>query len=392
MGGLRILVTAGPFFGHVNTVLPFALAAHRAGHDVRLATGPDFVSHVQGEGLAAWPIGPTAVEAGVPRSPADFFDTGGRRAADLLPLTRAWRPDLVVSEEMEFAGPIAAARNHAPLAVHGLGIDVTGGLRSAYAPDIDELGNRWGVPGLAAAYGSAVYLSICPPSLQPPARVERDVLALRPSLGESAGRQPLPAAFDALPYESTIHLTLGTVFHTRHPGTLEAAITGLRDLPANLVVTVGPDVDPDRFGPQPPHVVLARYLPHARLLPLCTLVVSQGGAGIMLGALAHGLPQLVLPQGADQFHNAAVAQQAGFALVLTGGEITRDAVRDAAGRLLRDPGFRDAARAVGREMAAMPDADAVVMALTKRLGVTGSAALPMPARERSLRSLRSPWP
>src|SRR5205085_6150252 len=36
---------------------------------------------------------------------------------------------------------------------------------------------------------------------------------------------------------------------------------------------------------------------HSLLLPHCTLVVSHGGASIMPSALAHGLPQLILPQG-----------------------------------------------------------------------------------------------
>ena len=34
----------------------------------------------------------------------------------------------------------------------------------------------------------------------------------------------------------------------------------------------------------------------------------------MLGAMAHGLPQLMLPQGADQFRNAEIAVRTGAAL------------------------------------------------------------------------------
>jgi hypothetical protein len=80
--------------------------------------------------------------------------------------------------------------------------------------------------------------------------------------------------------------------HARHPlprgaGVLETAIAGLRELPLNLVVTSGPGTDPARFGAQPSHTLL---------LPQCRLVVSHGGAGIMFSALAHGLPQLILPQ------------------------------------------------------------------------------------------------
>ncbi|MBL7511427.1 glycosyltransferase [Frankia nepalensis] len=359
---MRILFTACPFFGHVNTVLPLALAARRAGHEVVVATGADFAEHVARRGLTAWPIGPTSAEAGTPHSLAHFWHTAAQRCVDLLPLATAWGPDLLVSEEMELAGAIAAARGETRHVIHGLGIAALGDWE-ALAADIDELGLRWDVPDLADAYRGAVYLSICPPTLQLPSRSERMVQPLRPGLGEPAPGERLPEALLALPYERTVHLTLGTVFHQRRPGALDAAIAGLRELPANLVVTVGPDVDPDRFGPQPPHVLVERYLPHALLLPRCDLVVSQGGAGILLGALAHGLPQLVLPQGADQFTNGAAAQRAGVGLVLDGPAATAPATAGAVGRLLGEPRYAAAARAVQKEIDTMPSADDVLASL-----------------------------
>ena len=49
-----------------------------------------------------------------------------------------------------------------------------------------------------------------------------------------------------LPYDQTVHLTLGTVFNEAF-GVLTAAIAGLQELPVNLVVTTGPGVDPARL-------------------------------------------------------------------------------------------------------------------------------------------------
>ena len=138
----------------------------------------------------------------------------------------------------------------------------------------------------------------------------------------------------------------------------------LRDLPANLVVTTGPGTDPACFGPQQANVLLAAYLPHTLLLPSCALVVSQGGAGIMFCALANGLPQLMLPQGADQFLNADACTSAGAALALTAKELTADAVGAAASRLLVEPHFATAAAVVVRaEIGSRPDAGAVLAEL-----------------------------
>ena len=81
-----------------------------------------------------------------------------------------------------------------------------------------------------------------------------------------------------------------------------------------MIVALGPGADPKRLGPQPPNVLVTDFVSHALLLPRCDALVTQGGAGTILAALCHGLPHLILPQGADQFINAATAERAGVAL------------------------------------------------------------------------------
>ncbi|MGH3755318.1 MAG: glycosyltransferase, partial [Pseudonocardiaceae bacterium] len=106
------------------------------------------------------------------------------------------------------------------------------------------------------------------------------------------------------------------------------------------------------------------YIPHTLLLPRCRLVVSHGGAGIMLGALSHGLAQLILPQGLDQVSNAAACQAAGVALVLRPGEFSAGRVAAAAERLITEPGFEVAAGGIRAEIDAMPSAADVLAVLT----------------------------
>jgi MGT family glycosyltransferase len=181
-------------------------------------------------------------------------------------------------------------------------------------------------------------------------------LPLRPYAGDVLPGDRLPASLDALPPGDTVYLTLGTVFHEALD-VFHACLAGLRELPVNVVVTVGPDADPARLGPQPPGVVIEPFIPQALLLPRCRLVISHGGAGTMLGAFGHGLPQLIIPQAADQFLNAAAAQAAGAALTLPPGAVTPDAVRAALGRLLDEPGFALAAKTLQVEIEALPAAE-----------------------------------
>ena len=64
--------------------------------------------------------------------------------------------------------------------------------------------------------------------------------------------------------------------------------------------------------------------------------------------------RLCLPQGADQFLNAAAAASAGVGISLTPSAATESAIRDAVALLLDRPSYRDAAARVGRSIAAMP--------------------------------------
>jgi UDP:flavonoid glycosyltransferase YjiC (YdhE family) len=62
-------------------------------------------------------------------------------------------------------------------------------------------------------------------------------------------------------------------------------------------------------------------------------VVSHGGGGTILAALSRGLPLVLLPQGADQFHNAERVAEVKAGIALTPSEATpRRSARPSSGR------------------------------------------------------------
>jgi UDP:flavonoid glycosyltransferase YjiC (YdhE family) len=84
-------------------------------------------------------------------------------------------------------------------------------------------------------------------------------------------------------------------------------------------------------------------------------VISHAGSATTLAALTHGLPQLLIPQGADQFVNAERCQQAGVGLRLLPDEVTVAAVREGLGALLPvDSAYRRHARQLQEEVESMP--------------------------------------
>jgi MGT family glycosyltransferase len=145
----------------------------------------------------------------------------------------------------------------------------------------------------------------------------------------------------------------------------QRVLAGLRELPIDLVVTVGRDIDPAEFGPQPANVHIERYVPQAILLPHCRLVVSHGGSGSVLGALTHGLPMVLLPLGADQPLNAARCETLGVARVLDAVGATPLMVREAVSRVLDDPAYRRAAEGFRDEIEALPEPRHAVLLLER---------------------------
>jgi UDP:flavonoid glycosyltransferase YjiC (YdhE family) len=93
------------------------------------------------------------------------------------------------------------------------------------------------------------------------------------------------------------------------------------------------------------------------------VVIHHGGAGSTLSALAAGVPQVVVPQGADQFLNAAAVSQRGCA---TTTDTVPTAIQDGLRRALSGE-FDQAAREVREEIAALPSPTVIAARLAEHL-------------------------
>jgi MGT family glycosyltransferase len=142
-------------------------------------------------------------------------------------------------------------------------------------------------------------------------------------------------------------------------------LAGVRDLDVSVVVTLGRELDPHDLGPQPPNVHVEGYIPQSLLLPYCSMVVSHAGAGSVVGALAHGLPMVLIPLGADQPLNAARCEDIRVAQVLDALEVTPDDMRDAVSTVLADPTYRLNAARIRDEIVALPGPEHAVPLLER---------------------------
>jgi MGT family glycosyltransferase len=209
-------------------------------------------------------------------------------------------------------------------------------------------------------------LSPFPPSYRDPAfPLPATAHAFRPFMLDPAVADADPSFVTSLPEAPTVYVTLGTIFNMESGDLFSRVLTGLRMLPVNLVVTVGRHIDPAEFGPQPSNVHIERYVPQVAVLPHCDLVVSHGGSGSVVGALAHGLPSVLIPMGADQPLNAARCADLGVAQVLDPVTATPGTVREAVAMVLADPRYRRAAERLRDEIAALPAPAQAIMLLER---------------------------
>jgi UDP:flavonoid glycosyltransferase YjiC (YdhE family) len=158
-----------------------------------------------------------------------------------------------------------------------------------------------------------------------------------------------------------IYLTFGTIFNEN--ASFNAAINAASKIDATFVVTTGQSSSgssaPFRDA-IPKNVWIGDYVAQSLLLPMCDVVVSHAGSGTLTGAMSHGIPQLCLPQGADQFRNADALAKCGAGLALEGEEITESTVAIAIERLHGEAAFHSRANELKAEIEAMPTVSNVV--------------------------------
>ena len=360
---MRILLTVAPGAGHLFPLVPLAWALRALGHEIVLATagqgtvlGPraglttvDVAPDVDMSELIAATLGGAGGSArtGLPRERAiALFTTisremldGTRRCVDI------WSPDVVIYESMHGAGAVAAAERGIPAVEHAIvWAAPPGALVSAMWPALT--GGAPYVPAIAA-------IGVAPPRLAP---APDPGWSVRPV--PYTGGAVVPADVLAAPRRPRVLVTMGSVVpRTGGVGLLRELVDALAEESIEVLVALGED--PARLGPLPASVRAHPWVPLTAALPQCAAVVHHGGAGTCLAGLAAGVPQIILPQGADQFLNADSLVTRGCALRSTAEpDELRSALRAALSGTLDGP-----VAEVRQEIAEMPPAPVVADAL-----------------------------
>ena len=346
---MRILVTAAPMLGHLLPVIPLAKALQDAGHEVTIVCGGDAATAdtlgiVQHDALPGFRMSRVAIPVMLRRPLAGRREMQGRAGTDFVgPLFAAvtrrmldttlrvaeqTRPELILFEPLGTAGAVVAARRgvRAVLVENSLYdgprlLSAVSAHLPAAPPEPAEVvtiappsvvGPRPGLPMRATPYsvGGAVPAHLLARGDRPRVIVSRSTVS-----GPAGGGDPAPAVIAAAP-----------------------------TVDAEFILVRGPR------GPLPPNVLSVGPLPIDRVLPYADGFVHHGGAGSALGALAAGVPQIVVPGPGDRRFNAESVARRGAGLAIEAGAIDAADLR----RLVTDPDLRTAAEQVRAELAARP--------------------------------------
>ena len=123
----------------------------------------------------------------------------------------------------------------------------------------------------------------------------------------------------------------------------EAALAALADKPVRVVLTVGPDHEPEEVSVRPANAHVEQVVPHSAVLKRGVLLVSHAGHGSVMKALWEGKPMVLVPWGRDQPGVAARAHALGVAEVVARGDGSEVTLAAAIDRVLASSEMREAA-------------------------------------------------
>jgi UDP:flavonoid glycosyltransferase YjiC (YdhE family) len=363
--------------GHFNPLVPFLRAARRRGDEVLTVGPPALREMVESAGFRFRAGGEpseeqvAAIRERLPVAPAAEASVLGNRelfgrlaTVAMLPgmedAWRDWAPDLVLRDPTEYASAVLAARTRTPIAQVAISLaEGEAGSIATAAPALEE--HR---QGLVSELRAQPYLTRFPASIDP-----------SPFADTVRFHEP-PETPVALPDwwrgsdAPLIYMSFGTVlgYMSIAADTYRMAMKAVERTNARVLLTVGRRLDPSTLGPVPANVHVERWIDQARVLGHADLVVCHGGSGTALGALAAGVPLVMVPLFADQFENARRIAATGAGQAAGTPGITRS-IED----VLRDVTYRDRARGIAAEMAGTPTVEEV---LTRLPGAAAGQAPP----------------
>lgn len=382
---MRILFTSQPEYSHlIPIVLPMALLADKAGHDVVVATGAEMMPHLRSHHVNTLELPGVASIGSLVRNPEraraigfqlpvgdfgaatrimppemyaiDFVSVlGSRFGRSLITVLDDWQPDVIVRESTEFGGYLAAEYMGIPHAVIDLNPTAPIG-HPAFLAQINTEREMLGLPGVSE-----------PSQVQGELRASFLPEAFYSSEEVSAGRYyQLPSveqgeAFDPeilkwVDGRSVVLVSAGMAAHlVGEVGPFGTIISVLGDLPIAAVVVLDGDVAQKvRVAGLPKNVMMVPRISQRAFLGHCSLLVSHGGFNSVVEALTAGVPGMAIPMTNEQAELADRISDLGVSTYLRLEDFSAEALWAMLSRAVADEAMIGRANAVKQHIRGLP--------------------------------------
>ncbi|GAA2457853.1 nucleotide disphospho-sugar-binding domain-containing protein [Streptomyces mauvecolor] len=378
---MRVLILSTPESTHFTTMVGLAWALRGAGHEVLVAGQPDIIPAARAAGLSTVTVGREfrakdllspalrpdirPIEVTGPTNPK-MIAVGSKvwvlHARYMFPqyleLARQYKPDLVVSEQMDYAALLVGGVLRIPVVSHRWGVDPLSPLMRETADDfLRGTCERYGIEG--GLPQPDVVLDPAPPELLYPGTPK--ATPIRHVAYNGTG--PVPRRLWSAGSKPRVVVSMGrqTIALGGIP-LFRSMLAAFAELPQFEGVFTVQEEYMEALGPVPDNVWLTPPVPLNGFLDTCAAIVHHGGANTLMTATGAGVPQLVLPQLADQFAGGELLAATDAAISLgTADEQNDPAIfADALSTLLGGERYTKGATELARSVAAMPSPAAVV--------------------------------
>lgn len=382
----RVLVSFAGGVGHLNPILPIARALRAVGHRVGVCGQANIVDEISGFD-ASFPVGtsgsvPSGESTGrlvKPDLDHELSVIGShfagalatRRFGHVRGVIDQWEPDLVICDEMDFGAMLAAEQAWVPRVVVNV---IASGALTRMERIREPLAHLRAVHGLqddpaGAELTRDLVVSPFPCSFRhPDFPLPATALSIQSESEPDTGRYAAVDWLAAGDEPRRVYFTLGTVFNTESGDLFARVLEGLRTLPVRVLATVGRNIDPATIPVVANNIRIEQFTPQSVVLPHCDLVVNHAGSGSVIGALAHGVPVIALPMGADQELNAQRLTALDAGIALNPITMSPDELREAARTALASETLRGGAQRVRNEIAELPCPASITTDLENLMG------------------------
>lgn len=286
-------------------------------------------------------------------------------ALDVLGVLREVRPHLIIADCMLPAVIAAAESAHVPVAslIHfPYGFARTQMVRGgSWTTDLDALdATRRALKlapvatGLDAWEKPQLLLATLPDWFDLPGQYPANLTHAGPLGVRPANRSSRPLA------RPRVLLSFSTTVMEGQVALVRNVVAAVKRARFDAVLTLGPALRSLR--PAYEGVAVLEWASHDSVMPNVDAVITHGGLGTTLRALAHGKPLLILPLGRDQHFNAGRVATLGAGIALpadsSAGQISAGITR-----LIDEPPFADRARLLAHRIATDQPDEAALCAL-----------------------------